>query len=140
MNAGEGVRLLSELRWQALPSPASTGVDDLGLRYPGSAAFFQEITVHEREPSLLRPRDVAPKRLVYILQSEPSPARFYTGVTSNIVQRLAEHNAGRCTHTAFARPWRLVVAIEFADEARALRFERYLKSGSGAAFSRRHFR
>jgi hypothetical protein len=32
------------------------------------------------------------------------------------------------------------VVIEFADEERAVRFERYLKSGSGVAFARRHLR
>jgi hypothetical protein len=32
-----------------------------------------------------------------------------------------------------------VVAIEFTDENRAIRFERYLKSGSGRAFAKRHF-
>jgi hypothetical protein len=29
--------------------------------------------------------------------------------------------------------------MQFPDEARAIRFERYLKSGSGRAFARRHF-
>jgi hypothetical protein len=33
----------------------------------------------------------------------------------------------------------LVVSIEFATEQQALRFERYLKSGSGRAFAKRHF-
>jgi hypothetical protein len=31
------------------------------------------------------------------------------------------------------------VIIEFRDQARALAFERYLKSGSGRAFAKRHF-
>jgi hypothetical protein len=31
------------------------------------------------------------------------------------------------------------VSIEFPTEAQALRFERYLKSGSGRAFAKRHF-
>jgi hypothetical protein len=31
------------------------------------------------------------------------------------------------------------VTIHFPDEQRALDFERYLKSGSGRAFARRHF-
>jgi len=79
-------------------------------------------------------------RSVYILQSQTAPDRYYTGMTSNLVGRLAEHNAGRCKHTADGRPWRVVVSITFADEAQALRFEKYLKSGSGCAFSRRHFR
>jgi len=31
------------------------------------------------------------------------------------------------------------VQIEFCDEPTARRFERYLKSGSGRAFAKRHF-
>ena len=29
--------------------------------------------------------------------------------------------------------------MAFSDEKRAIRFERYLKSGSGRAFAKRHF-
>ena len=79
------------------------------------------------------------KRFVYLLRSELH-GRFYTGVTSNVAGRLAAHNAGQCAHTASGRPWRIVVAIEFAEETRALDFEKYLKTGSGVEFSRRHFR
>jgi hypothetical protein len=42
-------------------------------------------------------------------------------------------------HTARDRPWRVVVSLEFDDGAAARRFERYLKSGSGRAFAKRHF-
>ena len=80
------------------------------------------------------------KRTVYILQSEHHRWRYYTGLTSRLTARLDEHNAGRCQHTASARPWRLIVAIEFAEEGRAVEFEQYLKSGSGVAFARRHLR
>jgi hypothetical protein len=73
-------------------------------------------------------------------RSRSVPARYYTGLTSHVAARLAAHNAGRCTHTSSARPWELVVVIEFADETRAIAFEKYLKSGSGVAFSTRHFR
>ena len=81
-----------------------------------------------------------PKRLVYIIRSNRDPARYYTGVTWDVVTRLAAHNDGRCRPTASGRPWRLDVVIEFADEALALAFERYLKSGSGGAFAMRHLR
>ena len=37
------------------------------------------------------------------------------------------------------RPWSLVVSIEFQTEREAVRFEKYLKSGSGRAFAKRHF-
>jgi putative endonuclease len=79
------------------------------------------------------------RTIVYILRSDRNPQRHYTGVTSDVRTRLACHNAGENTHTARDRPWRLIVAIEFAAEQAALRFERYLKSGSGRAFAKRHF-
>jgi putative endonuclease len=76
---------------------------------------------------------------VYVLQSIAYPGRHYTGVTSDVEQRVALHNAGRTAHTAKYRPWRLSVTITFDDVERAIRFEGYLKSGSGRAFCRRHF-
>ena len=82
----------------------------------------------------------AHKRFVYILRNEARPPRYYTGLTSDVAARVVAHNAGHSTHTATGRPWRLDVAIEFSDERRAIAFERYLKSGSGVAFSKRHLR
>jgi putative endonuclease len=79
------------------------------------------------------------KRIVYILRSDRNPERHYTGVTTDIAQRLRWHNAGQNTDTARDRPWSLVVSIEFNTEQSALEFERYLKSGSGRAFAKRHF-
>ena len=79
------------------------------------------------------------KRVVYVLKNESECPAFYIGVTSDVQSRLSDHNAGRCSHTASKRPWQLHVIIQFADEATALRFERYLKSGSGRAFAKRHF-
>ena len=80
------------------------------------------------------------KRFVYVLRNAAAPPRYYTGLASNISTRLAEHNGGSCIHTAKYRPWSLDVVIEFADERRAVAFERYLKSGSGVAFAHRHLR
>ena len=37
------------------------------------------------------------------------------------------------------RPWELRAWIGFTDEHTAIRFERYLKSGSGRAFAKRQF-
>jgi len=80
------------------------------------------------------------KRFVYILRSQKTPSRYYTGVTSSVAARLAEHNAGTCAHTVSGRPWQVDVTIEFKDERRAIAFEKYLKSGSGVAFSKRRLR
>jgi predicted GIY-YIG superfamily endonuclease len=79
------------------------------------------------------------KRFVYVLKSAARERHFYIGLTADAPARLADHNAGRCPHTARYRPWQLHVIIELSDEQRAVRFERYLKSGSGRAFAKRHF-
>lgn len=80
----------------------------------------------------------APRRFVYIIRSESQPWRYYTGLTSNVVARLQAHNGGCSRHTASGVPWRVDVVVEFADEPRAVAFEKYLKSGSGCAFAMRH--
>ena len=79
------------------------------------------------------------KRFVYILRSDSDPSRHYVGVASNPDERLHWHNEGPAGHTCAHRPWSIVVSIEFPTEREALRFERYLKSGSGRAFAKRHF-
>jgi putative endonuclease len=79
------------------------------------------------------------KRCVYVLRNADPNPKFYVGLSSDVDARLADHNRGGCSHTAFHRPWHLHVVIEFSDEGRAIRFERYLKSGSGRAFAKRHF-
>ncbi len=83
---------------------------------------------------------MAAPTIVYILQSVNDPTRFYTGLTSDVDTRLGFHNAGLSTHTADGTPWRVVASISFADSIRAIEFEKSLKSGSGRAFARRHFR
>jgi putative endonuclease len=82
---------------------------------------------------------LAPKRFVYVLRSRLDPARYYTGITSDLQRRLDTHNSGGSHHTAALRPWHLVVSLEFSGEQHALLFEQYLKTGSGRAFAKRHF-
>jgi len=78
------------------------------------------------------------KRFVYVLRSGSDPTRHYVGVTTSVANRLEWHNFGPSGHTLEGRPWHVVMSIEFPDEQRAIRFERYLKSGSGRAFAKRH--
>jgi len=75
---------------------------------------------------------------LYLLRSIPHPERRYIGSTDDVRRRLIEHDAGRSIHTAKFAPWPLVAVVAFTDDARAIAFERYLKSGSGAEFARRH--
>lgn len=76
---------------------------------------------------------------VYILVSEEDVTRHYTGCTTDLTARLAKHNAGGVPHTARHRPWRIETAISFRSKEKARAFEKYLKSGSGREFARRHF-
>jgi len=77
---------------------------------------------------------------VYVLQSLKDPRRHYVGYTAtDIGSRLAIHNRGEVFHTAKARPWKIVCTIQFVEQGKALAIEKYLKSGSGRAFAKRHF-
>jgi len=79
------------------------------------------------------------QRYVYILRSKRNPRRHYVGLTSDVAQRLNWHNAGQNVYTEKDRPWRVIVTFEFETADAAGRFERYLKTGSGRAFAKRHF-
>ena len=59
---------------------------------------------------------------VYLLQSTPQPQRRYIGITSNLNQRLKDHNADKSPHTRKYAPWKLVVAVFFADTSKAHAF------------------
>ena len=74
---------------------------------------------------------------VYILQSTPTPERFYAGLTQDLKRRLTKHNAGAVPHTAKFRPWRIKTAVAFRERNRAAEFEKYLKTASGRAFAKK---
>jgi len=58
-------------------------------------------------------------------------------LTDDLAARLAKHNAGGVPHTAKHKPWRIKTAIAFRDRSKAAGFEKYLKSPSGRAFSKK---
>jgi predicted GIY-YIG superfamily endonuclease len=76
---------------------------------------------------------------VYVLVSEADEAIHYTGTTQELQARLTKHNRGSCAHTSKHRPRRIQTAIAFDSEAKARAFEKYVKTGSGGEFARRHF-
>ncbi|MGA1192127.1 MAG: GIY-YIG nuclease family protein [Bdellovibrionota bacterium] len=76
-------------------------------------------------------------KYVYILRSIKWPERRYFGITSDLKTRLKHHNDGCSRYTKRYRPWKLDTYIGFSDEERATEFERYLKTGSGKAFSKK---
>jgi len=74
-------------------------------------------------------------KYVYLLQSISHPDQRYVGLTSDLLKRLAAHNAGQSPHTEKFRPWEIVTYLAFVHEEKAVAFEKYLKSGSGRAFA-----
>ncbi len=76
---------------------------------------------------------------VYILRSTIEPARHYVGLTRNLKLRLAQHNCGETPSTKPYAPWQIETVAAFRDESKAVDFEKYLKTHSGRAFSKRHF-
>jgi predicted GIY-YIG superfamily endonuclease len=74
---------------------------------------------------------------VYLIESPSAQGERYVGMTTDLKQRLREHNQGKSSHSRKFRPWKLIAYLAFSDRAKAEAFERYLKSGSGHAFARK---
>ena len=70
---------------------------------------------------------------VYILQC--SDKTYYTGCTSDLEARLIRHNKREVFYTSIRLPVQLITYIAFTDKYKAYNFEKYLKSGSGKAFT-----
>ena len=72
---------------------------------------------------------------VYILKC--SDGTYYTGHTNNLDNRIRRHNKGENTYTKLRLPVELITYLAFSDKYKAFAFEKYLKSGSGKAFSQK---
>jgi len=70
---------------------------------------------------------------VYLLKCNDGTT--YTGCTNNIENRLKRHKMGQVKYTSTRLPVEVVTYIAFSNEKLAFKFEKYLKSGSGKAFS-----
>ena len=75
---------------------------------------------------------------VYILRSQKDKTKLYIGSTQDLEGRIKEHNQGKSQYSKIYAPWELEVCIQFKTQNLAASFERYLKSGSGHAFLKRH--
>ena len=76
---------------------------------------------------------------VYILRSQSHPDQRYIGLTNDLNARLEKHNSDSSPHTSKFRPWEIETAVTFKDPAKAAALEKYLKTGSGFAFAKKHF-
>jgi len=74
---------------------------------------------------------------VYVLVcADNSP---YTGCTNDLKERVKRHSDGHVPATKPRLPVRLVNYIALESRYKAFEFEKYLKSGSGRAFLKKHF-
>ncbi len=73
---------------------------------------------------------------VYILLCNDS--RPYTGCTDNLKDRIDRHQKGQVPATKNRLPVELEVYFAFKNKYTAFNFEKYLKSGSGRAFLKKH--
>ena len=54
--------------------------------------------------------------------------KFYIGYTTNLEQRIENHNAGKTTSTAPRRPLKLIFCEYYLVKADAMRREKYFKT------------
>lgn len=67
---------------------------------------------------------------VYVIKSSRD-GRLYKGFTSNITNRIKEHNLGEVSSTRVFCPWELVYYEAFLSIKDVRREELFLKSGKG---------
>ena len=75
----------------------------------------------------------------YVYALKLANNRIYLGSSPDLRRRLEEHKHGKVLSTRKHRPFVLAFYCAFQDRLAALRFEKYLKSGSGFSFRKRHF-
>ncbi len=67
---------------------------------------------------------------IYILLNE-AKNRTYTGVSEDINERLAEHNAGRVKSSSPYRPYEVIYTESFETLSEARQKEKFYKSTTG---------
>jgi len=73
---------------------------------------------------------------VYILFCKDG--ELYTGCASDLKNRIKRHKLGQVPATKDRSPVKLHSYFAFSDKYTAFNFEKYLKSGSGRAFLKKH--
>ena len=73
---------------------------------------------------------------VYILSC--SDGKPYTGCTDDLKDRMVRHQKDNVPATKERLPVKLISYFAFSNKYTAFNFEKYLKSGSGRAFLKKH--
>ncbi|MBI1971337.1 MAG: GIY-YIG nuclease family protein [Candidatus Wildermuthbacteria bacterium] len=75
---------------------------------------------------------------MYYVYSLECKNGYYIGCSDDLKDRLERHQKGQVPATANRLPVKLDFYFAIADKYKAFAFEKYLKSGSGRAFTKRH--
>jgi putative endonuclease len=73
---------------------------------------------------------------VYILNC--SDSKTYIGCCDNLKERIDRHQRGGAPATKERLPIKINTYFAFSNKYTAFNFEKYLKSGSGRAFIKKH--
>ncbi|HAT68799.1 MAG: excinuclease ABC subunit C [Candidatus Yonathbacteria bacterium RIFOXYC2_FULL_47_9] len=76
---------------------------------------------------------------MYYIYSLKCKDGYYIGCTDNLKGRFERHQKGHVPATATRLPVTLDFYLAISDKHKAFEFEKYLKSGSGRAFVKKHF-
>lgn len=76
---------------------------------------------------------------MYYVYSLKCKDGYYVGCTEDLKERLIRHRNGHVPATVKRLPVELDFYLVVKDKYRAYNFEKYLKSGSGRAFLKKHF-
>jgi putative endonuclease len=71
--------------------------------------------------------------IVYVLKSSKDRKR-YTGMTTNMVRRLQEHNEGKVRSTKARIPFVVIYQEQFNTRLEARSREKYFKTAAGRRF------
>ena len=77
-------------------------------------------------------------KIMYYIYSLKCKNGFYTGCTNNLINRLIRHKNGKVSATANRLPVKLEFYFVINNKYKAFEFEKYLKTGSGRAFIKKH--
>ena len=75
---------------------------------------------------------------MYYVYSLKCKDGFYVGCTDNLKNRIFRHQKGNVPATANRLPTELDFYFAIKNKYKAFEFEKYLKSGSGRAFIKKH--
>jgi len=73
---------------------------------------------------------------VYLLKCFDN--KTYIGCTNNLKDRISRHKSASVSATRDRLPVKLISYFAFVDKHKAFNFEKYLKTGSGRAFVKKH--